>query len=160
VITAINGAAYGGGLGLVAASDIAITASEASFSFSEVRVGVIPAIIAVVCLRKLGRHHGTRLFLTGERFDGLQAVAYGLAHRAVPLTQLRAVVQEEIDKIRLGGPIAVGECKRLVHSVFDLSLQQGFELTEPWSRRMFESEEAAEGMAAFREKRPPRWVTG
>ncbi len=159
VIAAINGAAFAGGLGLVAASDIVITSEEAVFSFSEVRIGVIPAIIAVVCLRKLGPHHGMRLFVTGDRFDGKQAVEYGLAHRAVPPDQLATAVQEEIDAISLGGPIAVAECKKLVRAIPGQSLQEGFEITQTWSLRMFQSDEAAEGMAAFREKRKPRWVT-
>jgi methylglutaconyl-CoA hydratase len=159
VIAAINGAAFAGGLGLVAASDIVITSEEAMFSFSEVKIGVIPAIISVVCLRKLGPHHGMRLFLTGDRFDGRQAVEYGLAHRAVPPDQLMAEVQKEIDAINLGGPIAVVECKKLVRAVPKLTLQEGFKLTQEWSGRMFQSGEAAEGMAAFREKRKPSWVS-
>ena len=158
VIAAINGAAFAGGLGLVGAADIVVTSAEAVFSFSEVRIGVIPAIIAVVCVRKLGPHHGMRLFVTGERFSGKQAVEYGLAHRAVPLAELHAAVQEEIDAIKLGGPKAVAECKKLVRAVPERSLQEGFEMTQGWSRRMFQSEEAAEGMAAFREKRKPSWV--
>jgi methylglutaconyl-CoA hydratase len=88
VIAAVNGAAFAGGLGLVGAADIVITVDDAPFSFSEVRIGVIPAIIAVVCLPKLGRHHGMKLILTGERFSGTQAVAMGFAHRAVPADQL------------------------------------------------------------------------
>ena len=158
VIAAVNGPAFAGGLGLVAASDIVITSEAATFSFSEVRIGVIPAVISVVCLRKLGRHHGMRLFLTGDRFDGRQAVGYGLAHRAVPPDRLAAEVQKEIDALNLGGPIALAECKKLVRLVPDRSLAEGFELTQEWSLRMFRSEEAAEGMAAFREKRKPRWA--
>ena len=158
VIAAVNGHAFAGGLGMVAASDLVIAAEEAMFSFSEVRIGVIPAIIAVVCLRKLGPHHGMRLFLTGDRFSGRQAVEYGLAHKAAPREDLWSVVQKEIDAINLGGPTAVVECKKLVRAVPDISLAEGFELTQGWSRRMFQGEEAAEGMAAFREKRKPSWV--
>ncbi len=158
VIAAINGAAFGGGLGLVAASDIVITAREAQFSFSEVRLGVIPAIISVVCLRKLGPHQGMRLFVTGERFDGERAVEYGLAHRAVPHAELTAAVDEEVAAILLGGPNAVVECKKLVRAVPELSMGEGFALASEWSLRMFQSDEAAEGMTAFREKRKPSWV--
>lgn len=158
VIAAINGAAFAGGLGLVGASDIVVTREDVQFSFSEVRIGVIPAIISVVCLPKLGTHHGMKLFLTGERFDGHQAVAMGLAHRAVSDDDLHAAVQEEIDMINLGGPIAVQECKKLVRRVPQLSLADGFEETAKWSARMFRSEEGAEGMASFREKRKPSWV--
>ncbi|HEY5645982.1 MAG TPA: enoyl-CoA hydratase-related protein [Pseudomonadales bacterium] len=158
VIAAINGPAFAGGLGLVAACDIAVTVEDAQFSFSEVRIGVIPAIISVVCLPKLGTHHGMKLFLTGERFDGHRAVELGLVHRAVADGNLETAVQEEIDMIRLGGPNAVVECKKLVRQVPTLSREQGFELTAPWSARMFASEEASEGMAAFREKRSAAWI--
>jgi methylglutaconyl-CoA hydratase len=112
----------------------------------------------VVCLPKLGRHHGMRLFLTGERFDGRRAVEIGFAHRAVPLALLHAAVQEEIDMIAQGGPVAVAECKKLVRRVPELAMQDGFRETAEWSARMFRSAEAAEGMQAFRDKRKPRWV--
>ena len=159
VIAAINGPAFAGGLGLVGACDIAITNETAQFSFSEVRIGVIPAVISVVCLPKLGKHHGMKLFITGERFDGKRAVEMGLVHRAVAADQLEAAVQEEIDMIRLGGPIAVIECKKLARQVPLLSREEGFAETAPWSAKMFGSEEAAEGMAAFREKRNAAWIS-
>ena len=159
VIAAINGAAYAGGLGIVAAADISITVDVAKFSFSEVRVGVIPAIISVVCLPKLGIHHGMKLFLTGERFSAAQAVDIGLIHRAVPGDELEAAVQEEIDMICLGGPIAVAEIKKLVRQKSHLSREDEFAEKAPWSAKLFASEEGAEGMAAFREKRKPNWVT-
>lgn len=158
VIAAVNGAAFAGGLGLVGAADIVVIAEEAQCSFSEVRIGVIPAVISVVCLPKLGVHHGMKLFLTGERFNGRQAVTMGLAHRAVPRAQLAEAVQEEVEMINLGGPIAVTECKKLVRRVPELSVEEGFEVTSEWSGRMFRSAEAAEGMAAFRDKRKPSWV--
>ena len=159
VLVAVNGAAFAGGLGIVAAADIAITADNVVYSFSEVRIGVIPAMIAVVCLPKLGTHHGMKLFLTGERFTAQQAVDMGLVHRAVPEDQLVAAVQEEIDMIRLGGPQAVVECKKLVRRVPQWTREQGFAETMPWSAKTFASDEAAEGMAAFREKRQASWVT-
>jgi methylglutaconyl-CoA hydratase len=158
VIAAVNGAAFAGGLGLVGAADIVITVDDVQFSFSEVRIGVIPAIIAVVCIPKLGTHHAMKLFVTGERFSGTQAVAMGFAHRAVPQAGLMAAVQEEIDMIRLGGPIAVVECKKLVRRVPQLSTEDGFREMAEWSGRMFRTPEAAEGMGAFREKRKPAWV--
>lgn len=160
VIAAVNGSAFGGGLGLVGAADIVIAADEAKFSFSEVRIGVIPAIISVVCLPKLGRHNGLRLFLTGEAFDGKQAVEFGLAHQSVPAVRLEESVQAEIDQIRRGGPNAVMECKKLVRRVLATDEADGFKLTSDWSQRMFRSAEAAEGMAAFRDKRLPVWNDG
>ena len=77
VIAAVNGAAFAGGLGLVGAADIVIAREDVQFSFSEVRIGVIPAVISVVCIPKLGTHHAMKLFLTGERFTGAQAVEMG-----------------------------------------------------------------------------------
>ncbi len=158
VIAAVNGAAFAGGLGLVGAADIAITVDNVQFSFSEVRIGVIPAVISVVCLPKLGTHHGMKLFLTGERFSGTQAVEMGFAHRAVASENLVTAVQEEIDMINLGGPNAVVQCKKLVRRVPQLSLEEGFAETAEWSVRMFKSEEGAEGMSAFREKRKASWI--
>jgi methylglutaconyl-CoA hydratase len=158
VICAINGSAFAGGLGLVGASDIVITREDAAFSFSEVRIGVIPAIISVVCIPKLGPHHAMRLFLTGERFSGQDAVTYGLAHKAVPADGLMAAVEAELAMLRLGGPQALQGCKDLVRRVPGWSLEEGFAQTAPLSVRFFRSEEASEGMAAFREKRQPRWT--
>lgn len=158
VIAAVNGAAFAGGLGLVGAADIVIAVDAALFSFSEVRIGVIPAIIAVVCLPKLGTHHGMRLILTGERFTGSRAVEMGFVHRAVPKEGLRAAVQEEVDAICLGGPLAVIECKKLVRQIPQVPADSRFRVASDWSRRMFGTPEAAEGMAAFREKRKPSWV--
>lgn len=160
VIAAVNGAAFAGGIGLVGAADIAITAEDARFAFSEVRIGAIPAVISVVCIPKLGTHHAMRLFLTGERFTGAQAVEMGLAHRAVPKDKLFDAVDEEISLINLGGPNAVPECKKLVRRIPTLPVEEAFEEAFEWSRRMFASEEAAEGMAAFREKRDAAWVSG
>ena len=158
VIAAVNGAAFAGGLGLVGAADIVVTVSDVQFSFSEVRIGVIPAVISVVCIPKLGTHHAMKLFLTGERFTGEQAVSMGFAHRAVKAEELTSMVQEEIDAINLGGPLAVQECKKLVRRVRELNIRDGFNETGEWSKRLFQSEEGAEGMAAFREKRKPNWV--
>ncbi len=158
VIAAVNGAAFAGGLGLIGASDIVITLADVPFSFSEVRIGVIPAIISVVCLPKLGAHHATKLFLTGERFTGSDAVAMGLAHQAVNPGELTAAVEEQVAMIALGGPQAIAECKKLIRRVPDLSVRDAFAETAEWSGRVFRSEEAAEGIAAFRERRKPSWV--
>ena len=158
VIAAVNGAAFAGGLGLVGAADIVITAETVQFSFSEVRIGVIPAVISVVCLPKLGTHHGMKLFLTGERFSGKQAVEMGFAHRAVAADALESAVDEEVAMINMGGPNAVQECKKLVRRVPSLSTEDAFVKTAQWSVELFRSEEAAEGIAAFREKRKPNWI--
>lgn len=158
VIAAVNGAAFAGGLGLVGAADIAISVADAKFSFSEVRIGVIPAVISVVCLPKLGTHHAMKLFLTGERFSGADAVGMGFVHRAVAADELRSAVLEEVDMIRLGGPEAVKACKQLVREMGQFSPDNAFERAGQWSRAMFDSEEGQEGIAAFREKRAPAWI--
>lgn len=158
VIAAVNGAAFGGGLGLVAATDIAIAVETAKFSFSEVRLGLIPAMISVVVLPKLGEHLTLRLFLTGERFEAPKALEYGLIHRVAEGDGLVRAVQEEVDAIAKGGPIAIAEAKRLVRTVARVPEDEAFRYAEEKIAALFASEEAAEGMAAFIGKRPPRWA--
>jgi methylglutaconyl-CoA hydratase len=158
VIAAVNGAAFGGGCGLVAAADIAIAADTAAFSFSEVRIGVIPAMISVVVLPKLGAHHTMRLFLTGERFDAVRALGYGLLHRVVKPEELAATVQAEVDAIALGGPVAIMEAKRLVRTVGRLPMDEAFAYAEEKIAALFASAEAAEGMRAFVMKEKPEWA--
>jgi methylglutaconyl-CoA hydratase len=158
VIGRINGHAFGGGLGLVAACDLTVAAEGAAFAFSEVRVGVIPAIISVLCIPKLGIQNAMWLFLTGERISAARAVEVGLVHRAVPVAELDRAVEEVAGLVRLGGPNAVREAKQLVRRVPTLSLDEAFRATTATSLALFASEEAAEGMQAFVEKRKPRWA--
>ena len=158
VIAAVNGHAFGGGVGLIAAADIAIAVDSAQLSFSEVRIGVIPAMISVVVLPKLGMHQTMRLFLTGARFGAAQALEYGLLHQVVAATDLGTAVQAEVDAIALGGPIAVAEAKRLVRTVARLPMDDAFAYAERKIAALFASDEAAEGMAAFAQKRKPRWA--
>ncbi len=158
MIGRINGHAFGGGIGLTAACDLTVAADSATFAFSEVRVGVIPAIISVLCVPKLGIQNAMWLFLTGERFSAARAVEVGLVHRAVPAAELDAAVEEVSGLVRLGGPNAVREAKQLVRRVPRLSLDDGFRWTAAKSGELFRSEEAAEGMQAFVQKRKPRWA--
>ena len=158
VIGRINGHAFGGGVGLAAACDLTVAADTAMFSFSEVRVGVIPAMISVVVLPKLGIQNAMWLFLTGERFAAPRAVELGLIHRAVPATELDAAVEETLALVRLGGPNAVREAKQLVRHIPTLSMEEGFRYTTKKIGELFASDEAAEGMHAFLEKRKPRWA--
>jgi methylglutaconyl-CoA hydratase len=159
VIVAVNGHAFGGGVGLVAAADVAIAVDSAMLSFSEVRVGVIPAMISVVVLPKLGVHQAMRLFLTGARFTAAEAQGYGLVHRVVPAAGLERAVQDEVDAIALGGPNAVAEAKRLIRTVSRVSMDEGFAYAEAKIAELFASPEAAEGMMAFATKRKPSWAT-
>jgi methylglutaconyl-CoA hydratase len=158
VIAAVNGHAFGGGIGLVAAADIAIAAQGAKFSFSEVRLGLIPAIISVVVLPKLGVHNAMRLFLTGARFEAVEAEAYGLVHRVVAPDALVEAVQEEAKAIALGGPKAVAEAKRLIRLVSRTPMDEAFGYAEGKIAELFASAEAAEGMASFVTKRKPEWA--
>jgi methylglutaconyl-CoA hydratase len=158
VIARINGPAFGGGVGLAAACDIAVASDAVTFSFSEVRIGVIPAMISVVVLPKLGPQQTMYLFLTGERFPAQRAVALGLIHRAVPADQLDSAIDEIVGMIRLGGPNAIGAAKQLVRTVPTMSMDDAFRWTSEIIAPLFASEEAAEGMMAFMEKRKPKWA--
>jgi methylglutaconyl-CoA hydratase len=158
VIGRINGSAFGGGIGLVAACDLTVAADGATFAFNEVRVGVVPAIISVLCVPKLGIQQAMWLFLTAERFSAARAVELGLVHRAVPADGLDAAVEEVIALVRLAGPNAVREAKQLVRRVPELPLTEAFRRTAEQSAALFASEEAAEGMGAFLQKRKPRWA--
>ncbi|MBW2716843.1 MAG: enoyl-CoA hydratase/isomerase family protein [Deltaproteobacteria bacterium] len=158
VICAVNGHAFGGGIGLVASADIAISVSGAKFAFSEVRIGVIPAIISVVVLPKLGEHHAMRLFLTGERFSAAEALEYGLVHRVVEDQDLESAVQAEIDAIAKGAPNALAAAKRLVREIPRLATDDAYVVAAEKIAKLFASTEAAEGMAAFAQKRSPSWV--
>ncbi len=160
VIAAVNGAAFGGGVGLVAAADIAIASDQVKFSFSEVRIGVIPAMISVVVIPAIGERRAMQLFLTGERFSAADAVDYGLIARAVPAEDLRATVEELTGAIAKGGPNAVRAAKNLVRTVPSMSVDEAFDWTQSIIAEIFASDEAREGMTAFAEKRPPSWIEG
>jgi methylglutaconyl-CoA hydratase len=158
IIGRINGHAFGGGVGLAAACDITVAAESAMFSFSEVRVGVIPAMISVVVIPKLGIQNTMWLFLTGERFDARRAVDLGLIHRTVPAADLDKTIDEVVGMIRLGGPNAIREAKQLVRRIPQMSMDDGFRYTATKIAELFASNEAAEGMGAFLEKRKPKWA--
>jgi methylglutaconyl-CoA hydratase len=160
IIGRINGPARAGGVGLVAVCDIAVAAESATFAFSEVRIGVIPAVVAVVVVPKIGATRAMELFLTGDPFDARAAVACGLVNAVAADGHLDELVGRYVASLLKGAPGAVAGCKRLVRDVPKLSMDAAFpEMTER-SARFFASEEALEGMAAFAEKRPPRWAAG
>ncbi len=160
VIARVNGSTRAGGIGLVAACDIAVSVDSATFAFSEVRLGLIPAIISVVVLPKLGLSKGMELFLTGDTFSAAEAVQFGLLNAAVPADTLDEGVGRYLSSILKGAPGALAGCKRLVREVPGMGLDAAFELTAKWSAEYFTSDEAREGMTAFAEKRPPRWAEG
>jgi len=158
VVARIAGHCVGGGIGLAAACDISIAGSEAKFAFTEVRVGVAPAIISVVCLPKIRRADALELFLSGERISAARAAEVGLINRAVPADDLDAEVAAVLARLLAGGPSALAAAKRLVYTVPGLERKAAFARTTELSQSLFASAEAAEGMAAFREKRLPSWA--
>ncbi len=160
VIARVAGPARAGGLGLVAACDIAVSVDGATFAFSEVRIGVIPAIISVVILPKLGLTKGMELFLTGDTFDAGEAVRLGLLNAAVPADQLDECIGRYASSILQGAPGALAGCKRLVREVPGMGIDAAFALTSELSAAYFASEEAREGMTARAQKRRPRWAEG
>ncbi|MEU0572130.1 enoyl-CoA hydratase-related protein [Nonomuraea sp. NPDC005983] len=158
VICRLNGTARAGGLGLVAACDFAIAPLESSFAFTEVRLGVVPAMISVPVLRRLDPRAAAEYFLTGEVFDAARAVEIGLLTRAVPQEELDATVAHYAGMLSKGGPEALAITKRLVREVPAVSFEEGLRQMTELSAQRFTSEEGQEGIAAFMEKRPPRWV--
>ncbi len=160
VIARVGGPTRAGGIGLIAACDMAVAVEEATFAFSEVRLGLIPAIISVVIIPKLGVTKAMELFLTGETVDATEAARFGLLNAAVPAKQLDETVDGYVASILKGAPGALWGCKRLVREVPSMTLDDAFAQTSQWSAEYFGSEEAIEGMTAFAQKRPPRWAGG
>ncbi|NJP89073.1 enoyl-CoA hydratase [Nonomuraea sp. FMUSA5-5] len=158
VVCRLNGTARAGGLGLVAACDFAIAPLTASFAFTEVRLGVAPAMIAVPVLRRLSARAAAEYFLTGEVFDAARAVEIGLLSAAVPPEELDATVARYAGMLALGGPEALAITKRLVREVPAMPFGEGLRRMAELSAERFTSEEGQEGIAAFRDKRPPAWV--
>jgi methylglutaconyl-CoA hydratase len=158
VIGRIAGHVVGGGNGLACALDIAIASEDAKFGFTEVRLGVAPAIISVVCLPKMRPGEAMEAFLRGNRFPAARAAELGLINRAVPADQLDAAVEEILPDLRKGGPNALGFAKRLVYEVPRMSQTDAFPWAARLSAELFAGEEAAEGMKAFLTKRPAAWA--
>ncbi len=158
MLARIAGHCVGGGIGLAAACDISIADSEARFAFTEVRVGGAPAIISVVCLPKIRRADALELFLSGERISAARAAEVGLITRAVPAGELDGEVATVVARLLAGGPSALAAAKRLVYTIPGMERKAAFARTTELSQSLFASAEAAEGMAAFREKRLPSWA--
>jgi methylglutaconyl-CoA hydratase len=158
VLARIAGHCMGGGVGLAAACDLSVADDAAKFGFTEVRVGVAPAIISVVCLPKLRRADALELFLSGERITAARAAEVGLITRTVPAADLDAEVTALVARLLAGGPSALAAAKRLVYTIPGMDREAAFTRTTEVSQALFASAEAAEGMAAFREKRLPSWA--
>lgn len=160
VICRLNGTARAGGLGLVAACDFAIAPLTASFAFTEVRLGVAPAMISVPVLRRLQPRAAAEYLMTGEVFGAAKAVEIGLLTRAVPQEELDASVAHYAGMLIKGGPEALAITKRLVRDIPAVPFEEGLRRMTELSAERFTSEEGQEGIAAFMAKRPPRWVPG
>ncbi|MBJ7451815.1 MAG: enoyl-CoA hydratase/isomerase family protein [Blastococcus sp.] len=155
VVAVVRGPARAGGVGLAAACDVVVAASSASFAFSEVRLGLVPAVISAVVLPRMTTHVAHRLMLTGEVFDAATAAAGGLVDLVAEPDELDAVVAGQLTALAAGAPTALAETKRLLRSHQpDLAFGDLLAL----SARFFSGEEGQEGIASFREKRPARWV--
>ena len=158
-IARVNGAAYGGGVGLVAACDIAVAVPEATFALSEAKLGLIPATIGPYVLEAIGARHARRYFLTAERFGASEALRIGLLHEEVAADAIDARIDALIATLKVAGPTAQLECKALIrgiaHRPIDADVIAG---TAEHIAAVRASEEGREGVAAFLGKRAPAWL--
>lgn len=159
-VALIHGGCFGGGVGFAAACDIAIAADDAVFGITEVRWGITPAPIIPLLVDRLGARMTGRLALTGEHFDAATARAIGLVHETCPASDLDAAGARVVEHLLLAGPEAVAITKRLIAASVETPFTAEFHdriVAEGAARRR--TQEAAEGLASFREKRKPRWYS-
>ena len=154
----ISGHAVAGGMGLAAAMDLSVVIDTAKFGFTEVRLGLAPAIISVICVPKMRPAEAAAALLRGNRFDGTEAARLGLVNHAVSAENLDTTVAEIVADLMAGGPAALGACKLLTTRVPTLTEDQAFAWTGQLSAELFTSDEGKEGMAAYLAKRPPSWL--
>lgn len=153
VIGRIHGAALGGGSGLTAVCDIAIASDDALFGFTEVKLGIIPAVISPFVLAKIGPSHARALFLTGERFGAQRALQIGLVHRVASADQLDAAVDETLAQLITSGPEAVAAAKTLIPRVMSASYDETLGITSAAIAKQRTLPEGQEGLRAFLERR-------
>ncbi|MDQ7023967.1 MAG: enoyl-CoA hydratase-related protein [Anaerolineae bacterium] len=158
VIAKVEGAALGGGLGLVCVSDIAIASDNAQFGMPEVRLGVSPAFISPFVLQRMGLTRTRELMLTGRRFGSQLALDYSLVHMTCAPQDIDDCVQVQLNDIRLCAPRAIAATKDLIFTVLENSLGDTVEYRANLLNTLRSGEEAQEGMKAFLEKRPAAWV--
>jgi methylglutaconyl-CoA hydratase len=157
VIARIHGAALGGGMGLASCCDVVVASDGARFGFTEVKLGIIPAVISYFVLRKVGASWARALFVTGERFDAKVARDIHLVHRITPEDELNDAVAEKVTEILSSGPEAVKAAKALVDDLHGISAQEARSLTARRIAELRASPEGQEGLKAFLEKRGPSW---
>jgi len=157
VIARLNGSALAGGLGLVAACDLAYAADHAKFGLPEVRVGVFPMMIATRLMHQLPERRFREMAYLGEAIDAVEAERYGLVNRAVPAADLDALIRSVLDKLMLGAPGAIAAGKRALSEMRDMSEAEKLSHAERLIAILGDSAEAREGRAAFVDKRRPGW---
>lgn len=160
-IALVQGAAYGGGVGLVACCDIALATERASFCLSEVKLGLIPAVISPYVIEAIGSRAARRYFLTAERFDAVEALQIGLIHELVAAEELRTRGESMADLLVQNGPAALAAAKKMVAAVTARPLDETMVAdTAERIAHVRSSDEGKEGLCAFLEKRLPSWVKG
>lgn len=157
VIAAVWGYALAGGCGLVAACDLAVAAEDAVFGLPELRVGLFPMMVMAPIVRAVGRRRALELLFTGRRIDGREAAALGLVNRAVPATEVAAAVEELARTLAGFSPAVVRLGKRAARVIDGLGLDQALDYLEEAIAVAASTRDAQEGVAAFLERRPPRW---
>jgi methylglutaconyl-CoA hydratase len=158
VVARVQGAALGGGAGLAAVSDIVVAADDAVFGFTEVKLGILPAVISPYVVSKIGASAARELFLTGARFGAARAREIRLVHHVVPATQLDATVDSVVQELLTSGPRAMGIAKALIAQIACELPEDVIGLTSDAIARQRVSREGQEGMKAFLEKRKPKWI--
>lgn len=159
VIARIHGAAFGGGVGLIAACDIAVAVESATFCLSEVKLGLLPAVISPFVLKKIGQSNAQRYFMTAERFTAAEAQRIGLVSEVVSDTEaLDSTIDGLLSALLANGPEAVSQCKVLIEQVFHTDWDRAVDITTKMIAERRISKEGQEGMKAFLEKRPPNWA--
>lgn len=161
-IARVNGAAYGGGIGLIACCDVAIGIEGTKFALSEVKLGLVPAVISPYIVAAIGARHARRLFISGEVFDDAEAMRISLLHHCVPASELDAAVERALHALGKGGPLAQHEAKRLALRLAGMTPDSADALDREHAALIATlrvSAEGQEGLGAFLDKRPPRWVT-
>ncbi len=158
VIGQVHGAAFGGGVGLACVCDVIVAAEGTKFCFSEVKLGLSPAVISAFAIRKIGLSQARRYFLTAEVFDADEAKRIGLVHEVAAVEDLNARVGTMVDAILANGPKAVRQAKALARQVAYLDSRSALEASAKVIASLRVSDEGQEGVRAFLEKRPPSWV--
>lgn len=158
VVCRLNGPVRAGGMGLVASCDLVVAPATVSFSFTEVRLGVVPAVVSVPVLRRVAPQAAHRLFLTGEVFGAALACEIGLVDEVATDGELDTRVAGVVAKLMRGSPEALALTKGLAHTIGALPPEQAFEQLTRLSEQRFASAEGQEGMLAFAEKRDPAWL--